>query len=398
MDLYAPVETMLADRVGFAAELIGRPTLERALAAVAARAGIPVGNGLIERLQRAGDEWRHLLDELIVSETWFFRDREPYIFLASHLRRRAVTAPARILSVPCSTGEEPYSIAITLREAGLAPGQFVIHAADLSQAAIDRARGGEYGPSSFREPTSLVMETYFRATGAGWRVRESLASLVEFHQANLLAPVSLAAFGPFDVIFCRNVLIYMHEEARRLVLSSIGAMLAPDGVVVTGHSEVVIFLQAGFERVDHARAFACRKRSAGDARPLSGMRARRPQPPSDAAPDPAPPAPPSPSVASARRLADQGDLEAAAAQCEALIGEGAADAEIYYLLGLVSQASDHLVRAEKLFQQALYLDPAHYESLVAMSLLAEHQGDSTRREVFRARAARAARGAEEESQ
>jgi chemotaxis protein methyltransferase WspC len=396
MDICREVETLLANHAGFSADLIGRGILERAVAKLAQRAGAAIGPDLLARLESLGQEWRQLLDDLVVPETWFFRDREPFLFLASHLRRQPPLAASNILSIPCSTGEEPYSIAMTLLEAGLAPRQFTIHAADLSAAAIERARRAEYGKSSFREETDIPMGKYFTVTPQGWRLCETVKRLVQFRQANLMNPLELSPGGPFDVIFCRNVLIYMHEEARQRVLASLRAALAEDGILFTGYSEVAICLQAGFRPVEHARAFACRKRLAAAASSRPQAQAKKPPPRARRMPAPAHAPRAALTLDAARRLADQGELEAAAAACEELIREGRAEAEVYYLLGLISQVADHLDRAEQLFEKALYLDPVHYESLVGMSLLSKSRGNEARHQIFRRRAERSARRSSDE--
>jgi chemotaxis protein methyltransferase WspC len=209
-------------------------------------------------------------------------------------------------------------------------------------------------------------------------------------------------------------------------------LLAEDGLLFTGHSELMLFLEAGYQRVDYPQSFACRK--AGPAHVASVPRVARPArtvPPcgSGAAPPEtkglqsifgrsriateaaatihqarkhqriAPacankllkalqPAPPSVSIEEAGQLADQGQLEAATAICERLLSEGTQDPNVFSLLGIISESEGKLTAAEDLFRKALFLDPHHYQSLLHMSLLCERQGDNNGFHLYRARAGR----------
>ncbi len=360
----------LARRAGLTLDRLGRKSLERV---------DPASPTAVEQAAEI----------LAVPETWFLRDGEPFVYLA----RFAASAPRplRVLSAPCSTGEEPYSIAIALLEAGMRPDQFAIEAVDISTKAIEAARRAVYGKSSFRTPMPGLIEKYFdpiAATlpGAGYRLHDEVAAAVRFRQANLLE--GLGETRPFHAIFCRNLLIYLHEEARKTVIAVLRGMLAAGGVLFAGHSEIPLFLQAGFRRVEHERSFACRPGDAAPAVVAAPAVARRPVRPARRmpAPTPAPLPPPEtgPGLDEARRLADQGRLTEAAAVCRRL----PPTAELFCLQGLISQSSDHPAKAEEFFRRALYLDPGHSETLVHMSLLCASRGDIARSAVFHARARR----------
>jgi chemotaxis protein methyltransferase WspC len=370
-------------------------------AEIARRSGLILDELSLKALDRidltAPDGFERAVEAIAVPETWFFRDGEPFVYLAAWAASAASAAsakrPLRLLSAPCSTGEEPYSMAIALSEAGLAPNEFQIDAVDVSTAAIESARRAVYGKASFRQQQPGFVERYFDAAEAGLALRRDIVRLVNFRQMNLLEPDELN--GLYDVIFCRNLLIYLDPDARRRVVGTLERLLSPCGILVTGPSELTLFTQAGFNPVDHPRSFACCKPPAQAMKdqpvvPSRREPARVPAPPQAAAPrrerrKAAPPLPVKPTLDDARRLADAGRLEEAASICKGLEPVP----EVFYLLGLIDQTMNRLAEAEEHFRKALYVDPLHSAALVHMSLLYEAKGDRARSIIFRDRARRA---------
>ncbi len=360
---------------------------------LARRAGLFLDDVGRRSLQRVDLESATALEQaaeiLAVPETWFFRDSEPFVYLAKFAA--CAPRPLRVLSAPCATGEEPYSIAMALLEAGLMPGEFAIDAVDISAQAIAAAQCAVYGKASFRQAMPELTGKYFEPAGQGYRLREQVSSHVRFRQANLLD--GLEAAPTYHAIFCRNLLIYLHEEARKAVIAILRSRLSGDGVLFAGHSEVSLFLDAGFRKVEHPRSFAClpapwEERSPAVAVPVrvAAVRERPPAPAKRpaASPPASPPPPAEPGLEDARSLADRGRLGEAAAICRRL----GPSAEGFCLQGLISQSSDRLAEAEEYFRRALYLDPGHCESLVHMSLLCASRGDAERSAAFRERARR----------
>jgi chemotaxis protein methyltransferase WspC len=435
MNLTASVTRLLSERLGLSAELLGFVAVERALNVVLGGPGPhPRPERIAHLLQGKGEEWQKLVDEVTVPETWFFRDREPFQLLASYIKEKwqptNPTGPFQVLCVPCASGEEPYSVAIALLDAGLEANRIRIDAGDVSERALARARRGVYGKSSFREKHGHSSEQYFLRCPEGWRIREEVAALVRFEKANLLDLSLYRQGAPYHAVFCRNALIYLEEGVRREVIAGLRDLLHADGLLFTGHSELMPFLAAGFRQVDHPQSFACRKadpapRTAGSAgaptsrgatppenegllpsgestfrrsriatlaaaaipqakksRRIAPANARRPLSVPQAAASP-------PRIEEAGQLADRGELGAATAICERLLAEGTRDPEVYSLLGVLSESGEKLEAAEDLFRKALFLDPNHYPSLLHMSLLCERHGDIDGSRVYRARASRA---------
>jgi chemotaxis protein methyltransferase WspC len=408
MNLVAPVTRLLSERLGLSPELLGFVVVERALDVVLGGAG---SGGRVERiahlLQGRGEEWETLVDEIIVPETWFFRGSEPFHLLASYLKEKwrpaNPTGPFQVLCIPCASGEEPYSVAMTVLDAGLEADQIRIDAGDVSERALAQARRAVYGRSSFREKSGHLGEKYFLPCSEGRRVREEVVALVRFEKANLLDLSVYRRRAPYDAVFCRNALIYLEDRVRREVIASLRDLLHGDGLLFTGHSELMPFLEAGFQQVDYPQSFACRKgrprrenifghcqiATEAAATIPQAKKSRRIVPPNTSKPWKVPRAPASsPGIQEAGQLADRGELEAAAAVCQRLLAEGSQDPDVYSLLGVISQSAGKLESAEDLFRKALFLDPNHYQSLVHMSLLCERQGDINGLRLYRARAGR----------
>jgi len=422
MDISAALEKKFVDTLGINTAAIGRAAVERIISQALKRAGIADAKDYLDLLSRSPDEVEHCLEALVVPETWFFRDREPFLLLKRHLCEEWFPAhpgeTARLLSLPCSTGEEPYSIAITLLQAGIFPVQFRLDAADISRRALAAARRAEYGKAAFREPLTPAQELFFKDTARGRKVVDDVVRTVHFRRENIIDPDLLARSESYQVIFCRNVLIYLTEEARGRVLANIDRLLAPGGMIFTGHAEVGIFQQKGYQAVRHPRAFACRRTvkppAAGDSLgeydekgkgfksvPFSSiLPAKRSVKRSHRPVADRPPAPPltlsaesaaGALYAEARSLADRGLFAEAEARCRRYLRELPPHADAYSLLGLIHEAAGRSSDAEECYLKALYLDPDHYGTLVHLSLLYRQRGEGRKASLMLRRAESAER-------
>jgi chemotaxis protein methyltransferase CheR len=192
---------------------------------------------------------------LTTNETYFYREPHQLRAFSDEIlpllaRDRARQGRLRVWSAGCSTGEEPYTIAILLLRAALFPGwELEVLGTDLSRRVLDAARRGVYGPGAFRAPESEQLRAWFRRQGGKWAVGADVGRLVRFAHLNLLDGGGVAAVGKFDVVFCRNVLIYFDLPARRQVLAGLRKQLRPGGYLLLGHSESLLQVTADFELV-----------------------------------------------------------------------------------------------------------------------------------------------------
>ena len=184
-------------------------------------------------------EWQAFINALTTNLTAFFREAHHFPILAEHARKRQ--GNFSVWSTAASTGEEPYSIAMTLAETlGTGPGKFQVHASDIDTQVLEKAVSGVYRQEELRTLSPAQMQRFFlRGTGphAGMvRARPELSGLVTFAQLNLLAN-EWALPGPFDAIFCRNVMIYFDKETQEKILRRFVPLLKPGGILFAGHSE-----------------------------------------------------------------------------------------------------------------------------------------------------------------
>ncbi|MGZ5201048.1 MAG: CheR family methyltransferase [Telluria sp.] len=382
------------------------PALERALHARMRELGITQAADYMQLL--AGPELDQLAELVVVPESWMFRDPAAFKAATALVERRLARnagAVARILSVPCAGGEEPYSMAMALADAGIDRERYLIDAVDLSAASIRRARAARYKRHAFRGAELAFRDRYFTRDGDAFVLRDEERSAVRFRQGNLLALDLDANAGRYDVIFCRNLLIYFDDEAIERAARVLSALLADGGLLLAGPAETPALCRHGFQRLPLPGAFALHKpgqppmelaSDAGGARRLARQALQRL--PAKAAPAaPAPQAEPvGHLLAQAQRQADSGQLREAADACRHILGRTPTEARAWFILGLVSQCEGDAVAAESNWRRCLYLDPCHYEVLCALALLAEQSGDARRAALYRHRAVRA-RPADERS-
>ncbi len=256
-------ESLLREAIGLDPDTIGSNTLHRAVKVRMTTLGIPSIQRYWEYLEGSSGELQELVEAVVVPETWFFRDREAFGAMSRQLKSSFFSASAdsqiRILSVPCCTGEEPYSIAITLLEAGMFGNRFAIDAVDVSRSAIVRAKRGVYGTNSFRGDDLGFRGRYMEREGDRYRIRQDIRHAVRFYQDNLFAGSFRGDSAPYDVIFCRNLLIYFDTGKQALALEKLKRLLKPNGSLFVGPAEAVLASRNGFQPLNEVMSFAFKK-------------------------------------------------------------------------------------------------------------------------------------------
>lgn len=210
-------------------------------------------------------EWDELASALSNNETYFFRERAQLDVLANEVLADAVRASGRvrIWSSACSTGEEPFSLAMTLLETRkLSPSQIHIKASDLSPRALERCGVGFYRDLSFRATPPELIQRYFRAFENGFLIADEVKRLVEFFRINLLDQQAVGAQGPVDAIFCRNVLIYFDKPTQKRVVEAFARALRPRGYLFLGHAESIMRLTDLYDPVVTPKAIYYRLKAA----------------------------------------------------------------------------------------------------------------------------------------
>jgi chemotaxis protein methyltransferase CheR len=387
----------LSDPLTDVAELIHRetgivtkggqlPSLEAALsrleppmsaaAFLAARVNTSAGEQLLSRL----------IDEVTVKETFFMRqpkelaaiDWQALLAGARRLGRERV----RVWVAGCATGEEPYTLAMLASEALAGAEEPVwILATDISETALASARRGRYGHRRLRALDAAARERYFVADGEGLAVGRQLRRLVEFRRHNLVGDqVPPFSLPPFDLIVCRNVLIYFDGAAIERVIDALERALSPEGMLLLGAADRLCGSSRRLSRLDAMRT---RLEPRAAARPL-----RRPLRREERSPAPPPSAPPVTRVAleDALRAADRGELEAAVALTAQLLEQDPLNADAYFVRGLAELGLGDADAAAGSLRRALYVDPTFGLAAFQLGRAQEARGD-------RAAAARAYNGA-----
>ncbi|HET8728649.1 MAG TPA: protein-glutamate O-methyltransferase, partial [Alphaproteobacteria bacterium] len=202
---------------------------------------------------------RDVTEAMTTNESSFFRDSKPFdlfrqVVLPSLLKARAGSRRIRIWSAACSTGQEPYSLAMILHEeqAKLAGWTVEIVGTDLSTEVLDRARAGLYTQFEVQRGLPIThLVKYFTQAGDKWELKPEIRRMVSYREFNLLG--DLAGLGSFDIVFCRNVLIYFDQPTKSRVLDGISRMMPPDGVLYLGGAETVLGITDRFKPVEGHR-------------------------------------------------------------------------------------------------------------------------------------------------
>lgn len=337
---------------------------------------------LIADVVRGKVEMDALVAELTIGETYFFRHREQFdalrdIILPEALVRNEATRSLRIWSAGCATGPEPYSLAIMLkREFGhrIAGWNVSILGTDINQKFLARARDGRYDEWAFRVTPDAVRRECFDAVGKQWQIKPEFKDWVSFQYHNLIRnrfPSLLDNLSAFDVIICRNVVIYFSRETVEALVPCFRESLVDGGWLVMGHAEPNIELFRDFRTVNTEGAVLYQRVD----RPLPSRVAPKvvlpiPEPPKRSEPRPARLTKPKPAprpqvavgpasdgeVAAVRALADQGKWSEAMAACDRLIAANVLDAVAHFYRALVAEQLGDLEGCETYLKRAIYLD------------------------------------------
>ncbi|MFQ3681926.1 CheR family methyltransferase [Roseiflexus sp.] len=389
------------------------------------------GHQSLEALYAAASVDEHVLRTLIegvtVGETYFFRNAAQFDALRTRIipdliERRGAIRSLRFWSAGCATGEEPYSLAILLRETLPDPPswQVAILATDINTTFLERARVGVYGAWSFRETPAAVREQYFEQTGAArWRIASGIRQQVLFARLNLIEdeyPAVMNGTSMQDVILCRNVLIYFDDETIRTVVRRLYHALTPGGWLIVGHAEARSDFFAAFETincpgtviyrkplqaplfehpaplitasplrpplptVEHAPSGVESARAAASlpATPAADanatLLARKRHPSSHHGTSPQHTSGEADVLAAARQAADRGDLQTALHLCTAMIERQPLCAEAHLLTGQILEHQERFDDAIAAYRRAIYLDHTLHLASLAIAVILQRTG------------------------
>ena len=414
------IAALLARRLGHDVSALGELIFEQTLSQARRQLNVLDNGQLLALLLSSEAAFAQLTELLVVPETWFFRMREQFDDLL-RFAHACTARPIRILSLPCSTGEEVYSILMTLMDAGFSAQEIEVVGWDLSCAAVALAQRGSYSTRALRgsEPHPRWMQT---SEQDRLQIHPRLCEMASFAQRNALS-LAPAVEPRFQVIFCRNLLIYLKPEARTLLLGDLRAMLAPGGLLLAGLAELIPGMAPGFKHwsqgsalsftpchdkkpdmpapsvvpvqpakliVKHAEKSA-EKLSEWPNLSFSNSEKRteklKPEPHHQTQTKPTnadknnPVKAASVTLAHARALADAGDVLGARAAVKSVLASAPDSCEAQFLAGLLALSADDLEAADTAFLRAQYLRPDHLEALEYRALIAQRRGHSSASEL-----------------
>jgi chemotaxis protein methyltransferase WspC len=382
------IESFIHQATGLNANMMGSGVITNAINRRRRVLQIPSAASYWTYLQQHPPEQQALIETVVIPETWFFRDRTPFQYLTHHLQQVLKTqtkrSPLRILSLPCSTGEEPYSIVMALLNAGIPKTRFTVDAIDISQHNIHQAQLGSYGPFSFRHGDPQIQQQFFTLNGDRYHIHSTVKDCVQFSCANVLKPQTWQQKLPYDIIFCRNLLIYFDDSTRQKVLTFCQKALHPSGILFVGHAESGILLNQQWRSLRIPFTFAYQLPIATPTAPhtplpfLKTLAQKRPKPPSPSASDP-------PNPTDAQTLANAGQLDRAAEQCHQILRTYPLHLETHLLLGEIHQAQNQNPLAEQWFAKALYLAPDSVAALTYLERLLRAREDTAGADRLQAR-------------
>ena len=401
------IEQLMKEKTGIDAQITGCGSLQHFVHRRMEALSILSLNDYYKVLSRSEEELQELVNLITVPETWFFRDAEPFNYLKEFIEKHWLLSNSQeqisVLSLPCSTGEEPYSIAMTLLECGIPEKQIHIDAYDINLHSLEKAKRAIYRDNSFRVDDLSFRERYFYRVDEGYQLSESIINTVHFHHGNALEIQSLCKGRFYNIIFCRNLLIYFNKDTQNALLFQLDALLLKNGRLFLGHSEASEVVMDIFSQVGVKGSFAYQKKtkslfsfpaspggtSLSDNKKRKGKKLThktamvsqgaskklRVIKPIDNS-----------LIKDIERKADNGELDEAAKLCGLLVEQGIEDANALCLCGVIDEAVGNWGRACSLFQKALEIDPNHYDAAIHLAESLQAQGRDDEAQAVRQRA------------
>lgn len=345
-------------------------------------------------LNREEELWE-LGDEIYTPATWLFRHAAAFDYLESWVRERWIPQFSasgeilKILSYPCASGEEVHSLAIALHRAGLQANQFRVIGFDTRDYLLEKASRGVYSRASMRQSEFSGLESFFDTSAEDEmillpEVRESVRFV---HYNPLNAHVEFQAHAPYDIVFCRNLLVYLAPSYRRLLTEHLLAHLKPQGYLFAGNADNLPAIDGRFKLVGSKGSYAYQfdKNAAPQPKrmdldggllneftPLDSIQYSRQE-----------------TLKNARELVENGFAQEAEYICLEFLSKVGADAETFFLLGNIYDALNDSLRSEEAFRKCVYLENGHPEAFEALASLSEKRGHQTHARELRKRGTRA---------
>lgn len=262
---FQKIQRFMEDRIGLHPDSLSQQNWESCLQNRMQACRVESYGEYFSCLLHSVTEIQELTDLIVIPETWFFREERAFKFLTEYINRfgedHRKGNPLKILSLGCSTGEEPYSIVICLLEAGMPLGSFRVEGVDVSKHSLSYAQKGIYGPNSFRNLRTKLRNRYFTEDYKKFQLNDEVRFTVKFKKANVVDFPSGMTSNKYDIIFCRNLLIYLTPTLQGNLLKRIERALVPKGILILGEMENDKIAKMNFEKETLSLYSAYRKKA-----------------------------------------------------------------------------------------------------------------------------------------
>ena len=342
--LDAELARLLQRTLGLNAHAVSPANVEDAVRHRMQDHGVRSRTRYLSILRCSRGERRVLVESIALPHVGFFQEQRPFEalqrWILQHWLPRPSKKPLRLLSVPCATGEEPYSLAITLMELGLHPHQFHVDAVDINDRALRTAAGAIYPNAATETATETIRERYFQRESEGFRLCPSVRAQVSFLKTDILNSDPLNE--DYDIIFGRSLMVYFTEQAQERILRRLQRLLKPGGLLIVGPREAASGRchpsRGGSRNLCHEPALLGKGNGNPLVKPLSAMEEKR-------------------RLKKADGLLESQRYNEAAAICVDVLTDHRASAQAICLLGRIAQAEGRDVEAREYFRRAIYLQP-----------------------------------------
>lgn len=383
-------------------------SLRISIHARATRCGYRTYEDYYDYLLRSEDEFKQLISLVAINETYFFRYPEQFRILREYVvpqiekfNKHKKQKFMRVWSAGCSTGEEPYSIAISLYESlpDIDKWNIYILGTDVSVKALEKAKKGLYKRGSFRITDDFFLKKYFRKVSSDtWEVIPEIRNMVHFAYHNLIKePYPLAFFELWDIIFCRNVTIYFKPDSTKRVVENLFRSLRPGGFLFTGHTETLYHINPGFEVIKFGDAFIFRKPEETDkkvtftAKKGFAEAKKEKKDTKKRAEDSLQLVENLLEIVQKKievepeerkeiyreviyKLLDEGNIRDAILKIEEAVKSFPLEAEFHYLKGIAHKKKEDLKEAEHCFRKAAFLDPSFVYAIIELASILAMEG------------------------
>jgi len=394
------IKLIVKNKIGLDSSTIGDSTIEKIILQRIQQSNAADFKDYLQLINTNPQELNELLETAVIPETWFFRDIKPFEFIYKNILKKYMenqSSTFRILSIPSSTGEEPYSLAMYLIDKGISDSIFNIDAVDVSPRALELAKTGVYGNNSFRgKHYSSYQIKHFSCNNNTYNINQNIKDKIKFYNLNILHeqdPIN----DQFDFILCRNLLIYFDTDTKLIAFDNLSKLMKDNAYLFIGHSEFGAVPDELFKNTGFEKAFALIKHTHPEfteshKNSTKKTNSKKIKPPyikpnfKKLINTPEETTNNAPTIKQIKQLSDASNFEEAKEICQLYINSHGEDSDVLYFLGLINSSKDNHDKAEKHFRKSLFLNPKHYNSLIHLSLILDRKGDSKNSALLKKRA------------